>query len=272
MLNHYRNIKRKHFDHHVVEDFVKVASREKRGLGSYRGRPAHSKMFNIIQQNTEVNARSRRSINKREGRDYSDVDREIDRAYSKYYEKIKARYRNYVKNLFPNPKIRSTQHNNSYPMQPLDEVKNTKKIQVQDGRWYNSYSNPEFRYRATLKSRTISNDLQNEEYENEMGPPVALPSINDPTKSNRFTSQHNHNHNHTVSNYYPSYAQQNDRHFVPEEPFEVLKKVNSSAEIAANIFAQLQSQMVRRKRELDDPLGKIFLLKSFFNNVDDFFR
>lgn len=253
MLNHYRNIKRKHFDHHVVEDFVKVATREKRAASSYRGQPSHSKMFNIIQAKSDFNSRSRRSVNKREGRDYSDADREIDKAYSKYYEKIKARYRNYVKNLFPIPKTRGSQHNNSFPMQPMDEVKNTKKIQVQDGRWYNSHNNPEFRYRATLKSRTISNDLQNEEYENEMGPPVALPSINDPIKSNRFPTQHNY----SMSNNYPSYAQQqNEGQFAPKERFnEGLREVKSSAEIAANIFAQLQTQMVRRKRDLDDSLG-----------------
>lgn len=219
-------------------------------MESYRGRPA-SRMFNIIQENLQKKIRKRRSVNKRESRDYG----EIDRAYSKYYEKIKARYRNYVKNLFPNPKTRTTMHNNSYPTQPIEEVKNTKKIQVQDGRWYNSYNNPEFRYRATHKARTFINDLQNEEYENEMGPPVALPSINDPTRSNRYLVQENE----TVSNYYPSMYNNHERHYVVEEPYELLRKVNSSAEIAASLYAQLQSQMVRKKRDVDeDSKGKIF--------------
>lgn len=242
-MNHYRNIKRKHFDHQFFEDFVKVASREKRSLETYRGRRSHPGTLNIIRPSRDTFARKKRSVNKRESRDYS----EIDRAYSKYYEKIKARYRNYVKNLFPTPKIRSPLLNNSYPMQPLEEVKNTKKIQVQDGRWYNSYNNPEFRYRATHKARTFSNDLQNEEYENEMGPPVALPSINDPTRSNRFEYQQNE----TVSNYYPSYHH-NERHFTVEDPYESPRKMNTSADIAANIFAQLQSQIVRRKRDVDE--------------------
>ena len=248
LLNHYRNIKRQHFDHQVVEDFVKVASnREKRSLNAYRGRRTHHKSFNIIGHGTEKISRKKRNIVKRESRDYS----EIDRAYSKYYEKIKARYRNYVKNLFPAPKIRSPQLNNSYPVQSLEEVKNTKKIQVQDGRWYNSYNNPEFRYRATHKARTFSNDLQNEEYDSELGPPVALPSINDPTRSNRYNFQQNE----SISNYYPSYHHNNERHYAAvEEPYETMKKVNSSADIAANIYAQLQSQMVRRKRDLDEDL------------------
>lgn len=243
MLNHYRNIKRKHFDHQVVEDFVKVASnREKRDVEDYRGR----RMFEIINRNREAIklSRRRRSIEKRESRDYS----EIDRAYSKYYEKIKARYRNYVKNLFPDPKTRSPQLNNTYQLHPSEEVKNTKKIQVQDGRWYNSYNSPEFRYRATHKARAFSNDLDNDEYENEMGPPVALPSINDPARPYR----HEFNHNETVSNYYPSYVNSNDRHYAADEAFESFKKTNNSANIAADIYAQLQSQMVRKKRETDE--------------------
>ena len=250
LLNHYRNIKRKHFDHHVVEDFVKVASNKvKRSIDFYRGRP--NSIDGILAKRLQLShnemaeriLRKRRSISKRETREYTD----IDRAYSKYYEKIKARYRNYVKNLFPNPRQRVPMLNNSYPMQPLDEVKNTKKIQVQDGRWYNAYNNPEFRYRATHKARTFSNDLQNEEFDNDMGPPVALPSINDPGRSNRYQR------NETVSNHYPSYAHGRESHpVVSEDPYESIKKANDSASLAANIFAQLQSQIVRKKRDTDD--------------------
>lgn len=246
LLTHYRNIKRKHFDHHVVEDFVKVASGEKRSVEAYRGRLSLSsatfKTLKYPDSGLDRNLRERRKV-KRESRDYS----EIDRAYSKYYEKIKARYRNYVKNLFPSPKTRIPLHNNTYPQQPLDDVKNTKKIQVQDGRWYNSYNNPEFRYRATHKARTFSNDLQNEEFEGELGPPVALPSINDPARSNRYEIKHNE----TISNYYPSYNQHNERLHL-EESYEPARKINNSAAIAANIYAQLQSQIVRRKRDADD--------------------
>lgn len=191
-------------------------------------------------QEMRESMRKRRSIMKRENRDYG----EIDKAYSKYYEKIKARYRNYVKNLFPNPKARIPQLNNSYPQ---EEVKNTRKIQVQDGRWYNVYNNPEFRYRATHKSRTFSKDSQNEDFDSELGPPVALPSINDPTRSNRYEA-----HNGSVSNYYPSYIHNTDKHQVVEEPHEGLRKLINATDAQANIYAQLQSQIVRRKRELED--------------------
>lgn len=195
-----------------------------------------TRMITIINQNRDQQ-RKRRSVVKRENRDY-----EIDKAYSKYYEKIRARYRNYVKNLFPSPKSR-TSSNISTPSQ-----QDTKKLQVQDGRWYNSYNNPEFRYRATHKARTFNNDLQNDEYETEMGPPVALPSINDPTRSNRYDTP-----NHTISNYYPSHYNQ-DRQFPSDEVVDAQKKPNSTLDAAATIIAQLQSQIVRRKRETDDDM------------------
>lgn len=173
-----------------MEDFVRSASnRNKRGVEGHR----HKKMLGMIRKKRDAIEVSLR-IRKRESRDY-----EIDRAYSKYYEKIKNNYRNYVKNLFPNPKSKSLQENNSYSMQPSEEVKSTKKMQVQDGRWYNSYNNAEFRYRATHKARAFSNDLQNDEYESEMGP-VALPSINDPARSYPQRAIQNE----TMSNYYPS--------------------------------------------------------------------
>lgn len=241
LLNHYRNIKRKHFDHHRVEDFVSVAKRAKRNANSYRGQMG-LKLISIINRNRDLAGtgiqRKRRSVTKRENRDY-----EIDKAYSKYYEKIRARYRTYVKNLFPNPKSRVASANS----QPTQQ--DTKKLQVQDGRWYNTHSNPEFRYRATTKARTFGNDLQNEEYDSELGPPVALPSINDPTRSNRYEAP-----NHTISNYYPSYYNQ-DRHFPGDEPVESPKKLSNQSDVAATIIAQLQSQIVRRrKRETDDDM------------------
>lgn len=230
LLNHYRNIKRKHFDHHMVDDFVKSASREKRSAQAYRGR----RYYNFV---NEAIARSRlkRSLYKRDSRDYT----EIDRAYSKYYEKIKARYRNYVKSLFPNPKTKNSSMNNNYPLN--------------DGRWQNSYNNPEFRYRATQKARTFGNDHQHST-DIEEDPPVALPSINDPIKSNRFEKPSD---TVSMSNYYPSYYNQ-ERYFGAEDTQETPKKSNSSADNAANIYAQLQSQIVRRKRGADDDLTGIF--------------
>lgn len=231
----------------LVEDFIKTSSREKRSIPddkeiSYRGRRGSKS----------------HKIEKREARDYSEGKdySEIERAYSKYYEKIKARYRNYVKNLLGYPKTRTNNiANNSYPMP--EEVKNTKKIQVQDGRWYpEDHKNPEYltRYRATHKSRTVSNDLQNEDIESELtmnSHPIALPSVNE-QRSNKyeFFAQLN---NENVSNHFPSYSQHynenSHRHHNVNnaDSADSMRKSNYSS-----IIAQLQSQIVRKKRQSDD--------------------
>lgn len=225
LLNHYRNIKRQHYDHQNIENFVKVASkREKRDLESYRGRPVK-----ILQKP--------RSIFKRDDRHYSS---EIDHAYSKYYESIKARYRNYVKNLFLGSKSRShIVNNNSVPLQSADDMKSPKKHHGQDGRWFN-YNNPEFRYRSN-KLRSLSNNEQQIDDEIEpAGPPVALPSINDPIRTNRYEVESELNL--SVSNYYPRLVQNHEKAEEPE------KKINSTTDL---LLAQLQSDM-RRKRETDD--------------------
>ena len=255
LQNHYRNIKRKHFDHHMVDDFVKKAStRKKRSLNYY-----DNDDYNQIELLNDIVRGGTKEKRKRENRDYA----EIDRAYSKYYEKIKARYRNYVKTLFSNQRPRNSLINNSYPMQPTGEedMRNTKKIQVQDGRWFN---NPEYRYRAIHKARSFSNDLQSEEPDTTQ--PVAIPNINDQTISENQEAFIVPNVNlSAVSNYYPSYSAGSNSYYnnntysnyYPdrniEEPSErELKKQHSPADIAANIYAQLQSQIVRRKRETDD--------------------
>jgi hypothetical protein len=237
MLNHYRNIKRKHFDHHKVDEFIKKASaREKRSIVNENQRNFLEYLNSIVLQNES------REKHKRENRDYE----EIDRAYSKYYEKIKARYRNYVKNLFPNQKQKNSLINNSYPMQPVaDEEKSTRKLQ--DGRWFNT---PEFRYRALQKARSYSNDLQNEEGEVAADDqPVAIPTINDPTRSNKFEVPVASSSNASVSNYYPTYSEK----LLAEENAE--KKQSTPSDSAANFYAQLQSQIVRKKRDTDDDGG-----------------
>lgn len=241
----------------MVDDFVKKASsRKKRSLSPYY---EHYNNLRLVDDFVESGTKEKR---KRENRDYA----EIDRAYSKYYEKIKARYRNYVKNLFSNQRnsARNSLINNSYPMQPVsngeEDVRNTRKIQVQDGRWFN---NPEFRYRALHKARSFSNDLQSDESDTIQ--PVAIPNINDqslPANQEVFIAPNMSLA--AVSNYYPSYISGNNnpvfyhnsslnQERINEEPPEKeLKKQQNPADIAANIFAQLQSQIVRRKRETDD--------------------
>lgn len=207
LLNHYRNIKRQHFDHQVLESFVRDASK-----------------------------REKRSINKRDSRDYS----EIDRAYVKYYESIKEKYRQYVKSLFASQKMRAhSQINHHHKNNNTQNNENSRKILTNDGRWFN-HNNPEFRYRANNKARTFTFDQTNDDEKEEL-PPVALPSINDRIKSNRKTSKQV---NITVSNYYPSYYNHHDKHEEPE------RKISNTTDL---LLAQLQADVVRRrKRETDD--------------------
>lgn len=227
MLNHYRDIKRKHFDHHDVDEFVKKASlREKRSSES------HMEFIENIISNSES-----REKRKRDNRDYS----EIDRAYSKYYEQIKARYRDYVKSLFSNHRQRVYNNSHLSTHDNGEERKNSRKLPIQDGRWQNSQ---EFKYRVQQKARTLQNDLQNENDDDDsyVRQPVAIPTINDRI-NHRYDAI-----NATISNYYPTYVIER----IPDEIQETTKKPTSQSDIAANVYAQLQSQIVRRKRENDE--------------------
>jgi hypothetical protein len=177
-----------------------------------------------------------REKHKRDDRDYS----EIDQAYSKYYEQIKARYRDYVKSLFSNHRQRALNNSHASSHENDEEKKNNRKIQMQDGRWHNS---PEFKYRVQQKARTLQNNLQNEDDEDYVRQPVAIPTIND-----QMHHRYDPTINATISNYYPSYVYEKN----PEDIQDTTKKPSSPSDIAANIYAQLQSQIVRRKRETDD--------------------
>lgn len=208
----------------------KASHRAKRDL------ERHMEFIDNIIRNSESKEKR-----KRDNHDYT----EIDRAYSKYYEKIQARYRDYVKTLFPNQRQRIA--SNNAPLNPPnandEDVKNSNKMQVQDGRWYN---NNDFKYRVQQKARSFNNDLQNQE-EDEIKQPVALPTINDRVRHN---NRYDPLVNATISNYYPSFVNEK----VIEETSEKSKKPSNMDEIAAKIYAKLQSQIVRRrrKRENDD--------------------
>lgn len=179
-----------------------------------------------------------REKRKRDNRDYS----EIDRAYSKYYEQIKARYRNYVKSLFSNHRQRAL--NNSHVSNENDEdKKNVRKMQILDGRLHNS---PDHKLRNQQKARTIQNNFQNEDDDDEeyVRQPVAIPTINDRINHHRYDPVINA----TISNYYPTYVIER----IPDDIQETTKKPSSPSDLAANIYAKLQEQIVRKKRESDD--------------------
>lgn len=112
---------------------------------------------------------------------------------------------------------------------------------MQDGRWHNS---PEFKYRVQQKARTLQNNFQSDDDDEDfVRQPVAIPTIND-----RINHRYDPATNATISNYYPTYIIER----IPDDIQETTKKPSSPSDIAANIYAQLQSQIVRRKRETDD--------------------
>ena len=251
-----------HNDHHRVEDFVKT-SRSKRSIHNdfpYRGRPntdygRRKRIFEVMHSMADrIRNRRKRMMSpyeveyqrilKRDNRDTMDVDR----AYAKYYEKLSAKYRNYVKNLLGVPKNPSTSANNDGGRRTHSE-----------DRPQNAYNNPETftRYRATHKSRvgvSDGNPLNEEENEDaRIKPPIALPSINDPVRQNRFMLQ-----NESMSNHYPSSLHFSETNSMPKHTFstnlelpelaEQLKRQNLTA-----MIAHLNSQIVRKKRDADEP-------------------
>ncbi|XP_030377372.1 uncharacterized protein LOC115626218 isoform X1 [Scaptodrosophila lebanonensis] len=140
---------------------------------------------------------------------------DIDLAYSKYYQKIKERYQRYVKKMLG--------HSRLY-----------KKIQVQDGRWYNHYNNPELvmMRKATHKWRNPATDYADDnEYREYLGAIVPLPNIN---QSSRY-----HSHSHETersSNETPS----------PQHSMAVESKHMNATRA---LIEQLKSQIVRRRRK-----------------------
>uniref|UniRef100_A0A0K8VX11 CUB and sushi domain-containing protein 3 n=1 Tax=Bactrocera latifrons TaxID=174628 RepID=A0A0K8VX11_BACLA len=164
---------------------------------------------------------------------------EIDQAYSKYYQKIKEKYQNYVKNLLGYSRF----HN------PTDFRNPTKFIQVQDGRWYNTYSNPDLvtRYKATHKSRTSNNDflsLENEEHDlltHRSSAKIPLPNINQNSRYSVLANKPNANENILYDSNSASYFFNN---------FRNLPKTQNETDL----IEQLKSQIVRRrKRSVNSP-------------------
>lgn len=189
---------------------------------------------------------------------------EIERAYSKYYQKIKQKYQNYVKNLLGYNRLQ-----NNPPAYITQTANNpAKKIQVQDGRWYNFHNNPEsLAYRVTHKTRIASNDINDGElndngeiYDEENSHnhqtigTVAIPDI---TQTTRYYSPRDDEDNSSpiysnkvVYSVIPVNTQKNHhdglRNFIRSHKIH-----QNSTEFSKNftdLISQLKSQIVRRKR------------------------
>ncbi|GAB0099339.1 locomotion-related protein Hikaru genki [Sergentomyia squamirostris] len=183
----------------------------------------------------------------REKRQLSD----IERAYSKYYQKIKEKYKTYVKQLLG---YNSKHTNHTLANRPKQASKD--RIQMQDGRWMNTYNNPEMwsRYRATHKVRTAGNENHNEDDSTR----ITIPDIND----NRDSSEELLKQVSNLLNQEPEYQppskfQKHDaealRNYQQKlEDLALSQNKNSTDSSLPSIIAQLKSQIVRKKRAIHD--------------------
>ncbi|EDW76217.2 uncharacterized protein Dwil_GK14777, isoform C [Drosophila willistoni] len=151
---------------------------------------------------------------------------DLDLAYSKYYQKIKERYQRYVRKI-------------------LGQNRLYQKVNVQDGRWYNQYNNPEYilTRKATHKSRNAGdgddygdNNNNNNDYR---GAIVPMPNIN---QSSRYRNRIEHSSNEAppVSGGSPSLASRNYH-------------VNATRAL----IEQLKSQIVRRRRKRNTNINSV---------------
>lgn len=174
---------------------------------------------------------------------------EAEKAYTKYYDKIRQKYRNYVKNLL---------NRNRYH-------KNNKNSRVhandRDGVWHNEYENHD-----SITNPHNDYEKYDEITENENNPsstnyvqdsyleqnsdiiPIAIPNINERISHNTNTNvqrSNNINQNRLLNNEY-IFSNQYDgehRNILSENPLNVEKRPNISS-----IIAQLKSQIVRRRK------------------------
>uniref|UniRef100_A0A182JZ61 Sushi, von Willebrand factor type A, EGF and pentraxin domain-containing protein 1 n=1 Tax=Anopheles christyi TaxID=43041 RepID=A0A182JZ61_9DIPT len=155
----------------------------------------------------------------RERRELSDVEK----AYSKYYERIKAKYRNYVQNLLGFNKART--------MPTHDD------IHVQDGRWH-SYpeSDPVSRNRGMQNVRESEAGQLNDIYSNYFPPPLTGRYHTSWQFASEVTPSHRNEGNQYRTTQYR--GRNRTEPSVEESPLALMEK--------------LQSQIIRRKRDTRD--------------------
>ncbi|XP_038108340.1 uncharacterized protein LOC6031316 isoform X1 [Culex quinquefasciatus] len=281
---HYRYLKRKldeHDEYHRMYPMEQHAV-AKRSVVGYRGQLPHKRHYNFddfqrfrakrsIEANRNAFLRNAfQTVLTRERRELSDVEK----AYNKYYERIKAKYRNYVQNLLGYNRMRPLQENH--------------KINVQDGRWYTNDPESLSRNRVVHKARIGANDFEDELTTKEprvvkpkinksrvkpkVQPPIAIPDINEEsTYKYDFHDIPEGNHsialteNDIYSNYFPppltgkyhtswQFASEvspkvhgrSENKFPSDQSFSLAEKKPVSP---ANLMEQLHSQIIRRKRD-----------------------
>ncbi|XP_073824681.1 hig-anchoring scaffold protein isoform X1 [Musca autumnalis] len=152
---------------------------------------------------------------------------EVEEAYSKYYQRIKQKYQDFVKYLLG--------YNDSN--QNRDVRNPSKKIKVQNGRWYYVNNNTDIlpRYKTTHKSKQLVNDINEyDEMENKANG-LILPQHNIYNDSVKYTSTRRINE--------PVFSEVNSYNYVLEPSLQRKPKLGNMSDF----IEQLKSQMIRKR-------------------------
>ncbi|XP_037811776.1 CUB and sushi domain-containing protein 1 isoform X2 [Lucilia sericata] len=157
---------------------------------------------------------------------------DIEEAYSKYYERIKQKYHDFVKYLLG--------YNNGL-YNSMDLRNPAKKLRVHNGRWYyiTNETEPNPKYKVLHKSRAIINDFNLNEYdelENKAHRTIGkipLPNMYD---NSQYTSLRRTNE--------PMLMKSNSYNYVIDTPSRNFKSSNDS-----DFIEQLKAQIIRKRKK-----------------------
>lgn len=162
---------------------------------------------------------------------------DIEEAYSKYYQRIKQKYQDFVKYLLG--------YNNGL-YNSMDFRNPAKKFKVQNGRWYyaNNDTDQLTRYKATHKSRTAINDFNLNEYdeiENKAHRTVGKIPMPNIYENSRYTSLRRNNE--------PIIYESNSYNYILDAP----PSRNFKTSNETDFIEQLKAQIIRKKRSSSFP-------------------
>ena len=264
-----------------VDDFYRGRRIGKRPSGlKYKMSPINRYKRHVINNNAQFQSHVSHTLQQilvRKRRELS----EIEQAYSKYYEKIKEKYKSYVKTLLGVQQSRVPQPLAEHKMVHEDGLDNGEPIPHQD--WYNSYNNQAYfgrnRYTKIKDGLTPYNsDIRNYYRDNvdridETAAaiiPIAIPNINEHYPSFRQTKKeltfdqilNGNNGKHLL----PDGVSTNEKPFygIEQELENTYRKMDNGFPLLnedqlkksnLSIIAQLKSQLVRRKRSMRNDEG-----------------
>ncbi|KAI8119427.1 Locomotion-related protein Hikaru genki [Lucilia cuprina] len=157
---------------------------------------------------------------------------DIEEAYSKYYERIKQKYHDFVKYLLG--------YNNGL-YNSMDLRNPSKKLRVHNGRWYyiTNETEPNPKYKVLHKSRAIINDFNLNEYDeldnkaHRTVGKIPLPNMYD---NSQYTTLRRTNE--------PMIMKSNSYNYVIDTPSRNFKSSNDS-----DFIEQLKAQIIRKRKK-----------------------